>query len=556
MQNLSKINYMLGQRLASRYQILKKLSSTQDHRTYLAQDCQSVGNLKCIIKQIHPPLSDSKTLEQARNLVQQETTKLAQLNDFPQTPKLLDNFEEAQAFYLVQEWIEGISLKVELSNIYHYSEEQVITFLQESLTILQFIHEKRIIHQNIKPSNWIRRQSDSCLVLVGLGNIKPLGNSLAATITSENSCYIAPEQLRNRPQLSSDLYSLGLIAIQALTGINPVNFDEDEQGKILWESHYKGLSSLPSILNKMISLAPQQRYSSSQENLAVLNSCFTPLQHTYRPTEILTIAQTPQSNSVVTTLPSQIELPPTIITTSELDTIPKYELLESHLLPQQNAHKIVNNNSEIIVNKISIEQKTAFKKILNFCQSTLGKKLGIGLMIGLIFLIIYKFLEMREQQQIANVINQIELLYNDGEYQKCIVQTNSVETIQINVPIEKRLELESKCILGSASQQAAQFHYDEALAIAVKISPNSPNYQQAQKYIDDWSLNVLEKANQFYQDHGDLNQSLEMLKGIPETSPIKKKAIEQSIEWRKDHQNKAGKTIIDLCQLDSNLCSQ
>jgi hypothetical protein len=163
---------------------------------------------------------------------------------------------------------------------------------------------------------------------------------------------------------------------------------------------------------------------------------------------------------------------------------------------------------------------------------------------------------VRKQRQIAKIVNDIEKLYNDGEYQECASQSNAVNTVEAGVPEVKRIELSSKCVLGLATQQAGLSHYQKALAIAVRIPKISPNYEQAQNYMDDWSLNILQEAEQFYKQNHDLKVALEMIKAIPETSSVKKKALDSALKWREDYQSRPGKVLIDLCQVDSSLCSQ
>ncbi|GCL56136.1 serine/threonine protein kinase [Microcystis aeruginosa NIES-3806] len=528
---------MLGQLLNSRYQLIKSLGSTSDSKTYLAEDRNTSGDAACVIRQIHPPLKDAATLEQARHLVAQEVEKLYQLNTTPQIPKLLANFEEKQAFYLVQELIRGTSLKTELEKQQPYTEAEILRFLKESLTILRSPQEKGLIHQDIKPDNWIYREGDGELFLVGWGKIKPLGNDLAATMPINYRCYIAPEQLRNRPQISSDIYSLGVIAVQVLTGIHPINFAEDETGKIIWESHYQGNPCLVPIINQMISPHLKQRYASSREVLAALAQCEPPRT----ATEVLTSKpSSPPLPTVAYTAPS----PPSSVAPPIPLPTPAPIIPETAKLTTENPAPIITPT------------KNRQEELLNFVKSPTGKVLGICLALGLALVLIMQLWSVRKQRQIAKIVNDIEKLYNDGEYQECASQSNAVNTVEAGVPEVKRIELSSKCVLGLATQQAGLSHYQKALAIAVRIPKISPNYEQAQNYMDDWSLNILQEAEQFYKQNHDLKVALEMIKAIPETSSVKKKALDSALKWREDYQSRPGKVLIDLCQVDSSLCSQ
>jgi serine/threonine-protein kinase len=534
---------MLEQLLNSRYQKLRILGSSPNGRSFLAKDHKALDNDQCLIIQIHSPTNDTFILEKVRNLVAQEVSRLFLLNKSCQIPKLLDHFEEKGAFYLVQEFIEGTSLKTELENKPPFSQDKLVKFLQISLTILNLLHEKGIIHQDIKPDNWIYQQSDSQLFLVGLGKIKSQDNNLAATMPIDYRCYLAPEQLRNHPQMSSDIYALGMIAIQALTGINPINFTEDEQGKFLWESYTSISVNLEKILNKMTSHNLKTRYSCAKEVL-------TDLAYLYpTPTEILHPSYSATSFSAA--------IPVTTVSSNEtkMNPCPILQPTEASGSPNLSSiaeikHSSLENSIPAIVN-ISLSQK-----LLNFAKSSQGKVMAICLCLGLAFWLIMQVLEITKKKQIDTIINQIELSYSNGDYQKCISQSNAIDTIEIGVSEEKRIELSNKCVLQLAIQQAELFHYEEAIVIAIRVPNNSPNYQTAQNYIDNWSLKILEKTNQFYQDTGDLHKAIELIKVIPETSPIKKKALDFTIKWQNSYQSESGKTTIDLCQVNSTLCNQ
>ncbi|MEK0180300.1 protein kinase domain-containing protein [Microcoleus anatoxicus] len=117
------------------------------------------------------PNGDPDIFQKALELFRQEAIRLDELGNHPQIPNLLACFEQETQIYLVQEFIEGLTLKQELDqNI--YSENQIWQLLQDLLPVLQFIHEHRVIHRDIKPENIIRRQSDNKPVLIDFGIAK------------------------------------------------------------------------------------------------------------------------------------------------------------------------------------------------------------------------------------------------------------------------------------------------------------------------------------------------------------------------------------------------
>jgi len=143
---------MLGQLLDRRYRIIQTLGVGGFGQTYIAEDTK-LYNSKCVVKQLKPLATDPMTLKVARRLFDSEAQVLHQLGSHDQIPRLLAHFEENQEFYLVQELIEGHPLSDELTPGKRLSESYVISLLQSNLTALAFVHQKKVIHRDIKPPN-------------------------------------------------------------------------------------------------------------------------------------------------------------------------------------------------------------------------------------------------------------------------------------------------------------------------------------------------------------------------------------------------------------------
>ncbi|MBD1940798.1 serine/threonine protein kinase, partial [Coleofasciculus sp. FACHB-712] len=219
---------MLGKTLSGRYQIIKHLGGGGFGQTYLAEDQQLPGNPQCVVKQLKPKANDSLTLEVARRLFDREVQVLYRLGNHNQIPQLLAHFEEEQEFYLVQEFIEGHELKQELPVGKQLREDFVIVLLQDLLEVLAFVHQQDVIHRDIKPSNLIRRKQDGKLVLIDFGAVKEVGTETVSssgettlTVVIGSPGYMANEQLSGKPRFSSDIYAVGMLGIQALTGLPP-----------------------------------------------------------------------------------------------------------------------------------------------------------------------------------------------------------------------------------------------------------------------------------------------------------------------------------------------
>ena len=276
----------LNQTLDGRYQINEILATRLWGRTYFAQDLRRPSQSECIIhhfKQIPEILNYA---EWVRSLFAKEAALLEEFGTHEQVPQLLACFEEDQGFYVVQEFIEGRSLSQELIPNQPWSDEQVVTLLREVLEPLAFIHDRGGLHGNIKPDNLLRRQNGR-LVLIDFGSMPQIQREWMMAyglkgdlMHGSETGYQPLEQLQGLPCAASDVYAIGMIAAQALTGKHPTQFQIDPQsGKVLWLPHYEEAIAalnrgLIGVVNRMVQWDLSQRFSSAGEALEALQAVF------------------------------------------------------------------------------------------------------------------------------------------------------------------------------------------------------------------------------------------------------------------------------------------
>lgn len=270
---------MLGKILGGRYQIVRHLGGGGFGQTYLASDLHLPGKPHCVVKQLKPRMSDPDALQAARRLFDTEAEALYALGSHEQIPRLFAHFEEAQDFYLVQEFIEGQVLSQALKLQPQFTELEVIHLLQDLLTVLEFVHQQQVVHRDIKPSNLIRQQSDRRLILIDFGAVKQIGAQVidereaSITIAVGSSGYMPNEQLAGKPRFSSDIYAVGMMAIQCLTGIYPKKLREDPKtSEIIWRDQVQVSTEFANVLDTMVRYDFRQRYESAKEALEALRS--------------------------------------------------------------------------------------------------------------------------------------------------------------------------------------------------------------------------------------------------------------------------------------------
>jgi tetratricopeptide (TPR) repeat protein/tRNA A-37 threonylcarbamoyl transferase component Bud32 len=279
---------MLTQILGGRYQIISYLGGGGFGTTFVAEDTYLPGNPRCVVKQLKPQATDSLTLQTARRLFDTEAQVLYQLGTHDQIPRLLAYFEENQEFYLVQEFIKGCDLSQELPPGKQLKEEQVISLLQEILEILEFVHHQKVIHRDVNPRNLVRREQDGKLVLIDFGAVKQITTQVVnptiktkVTVAIGTPGYVPSEQAQGNPKLSSDIYAVGIIGIQALTGLLPEQLLKDaDTDEIMWHHQAQVSPELADILDKMVRYDFRQRYPCATEALQALKELRNPLSAT------------------------------------------------------------------------------------------------------------------------------------------------------------------------------------------------------------------------------------------------------------------------------------
>jgi serine/threonine protein kinase len=150
----------------------------------------------------------------------------------PRLIPVLDHGLSGSCYYLIAPDLGGTSLAAELLDTTPVAPEEAIAILTEILEGLEALHGAGLVHRDLKPQN-ILRLEDGHLALIDLGLAGVVGRGGTLTQTEEllgTPAYMAPEAIQSGfPVVSSDLYSVGVMAYEMLTGTNP--FVAPEMGK-------------------------------------------------------------------------------------------------------------------------------------------------------------------------------------------------------------------------------------------------------------------------------------------------------------------------------------
>ena len=166
---------------------------------------------------------------------------------------------------LLRSYIAGRSLADEFAQG-PMAIEPVMQCLQDMLTVLAAVHSQHVIHRDIKPSNILRRQGGQ-LVLIDFGAVKALqvpGPAAGPTVAIGSLGYMAPEQQSSRPCFGSDLYGLGMVILQALSGRHPLSFDPPATCERVGVSVPDDVAQF---IDRLVHLDHRERYGTAVEAL-------------------------------------------------------------------------------------------------------------------------------------------------------------------------------------------------------------------------------------------------------------------------------------------------
>jgi serine/threonine-protein kinase len=259
----------VNQEFDGRYLIERKLGSGGMADVYLAED-QELGRRVALKLLNERHANDEQFVERFRR----EAQSAAGLNH-PNIVSIFDRGRAEGTYYIAMEYLDGRTLKELLIRNGPTPVPIAIDYSRQILGALAFAHRNGIVHRDIKPHNIVVRK-DGRLKVTDFG----IARSGASQMTEAGSIvgtaqYLSPEQARGAPvDARSDLYSLGIVLYEMLTGKVP--FTGDAPVEIAMK-HLTAVPQPPSklrpdvphdldaVVMRALSKEPDQRYASAEE---------------------------------------------------------------------------------------------------------------------------------------------------------------------------------------------------------------------------------------------------------------------------------------------------
>ncbi len=200
--------FLLGQAVG-KYQILSNLGSGGFGTVFLAKDVWI--DKKVAIKVPHRQSGDfDELLQEPRLLAALDHTNIVGIL----TAERVDN-----VFFIVMEYVKGESLEAVLDREKSLDTARALNYILQILSGLEHAQAAQVLHRDLRPANVLISES-GVVKVADFGTSRFLEKSHATTVIGSPP-YMAPEQFQGRAVLASDVYSVGVILYQMLTGTLP-----------------------------------------------------------------------------------------------------------------------------------------------------------------------------------------------------------------------------------------------------------------------------------------------------------------------------------------------
>ena len=265
---------LTGRLIAGRYQIESLVASGGMASVYLASD--SVLERKVALKVIHPHLAKDKSFVEKFKREAKVAAKLSH----PNLVNVFDQGSDEDVIYLVMEYVPGINLRDAMNNFGALEPKKALEIIEPLTAALAAAHGAGILHRDLKPEN-VLLSDDGSVKLGDFGLARSISQQTQTGSVVGTVAYLSPELvLRGQADARSDIYSLGVMIFEMLTGSQPYSGEQAVQvayqhanDKVKAPSTLK--ASIPELLDEIVlwctARDPAHRPSSAVALLPVIS---------------------------------------------------------------------------------------------------------------------------------------------------------------------------------------------------------------------------------------------------------------------------------------------
>lgn len=269
--------------IAGKYKTFKKLARGGMGTLYLARHARMQVDNTRVIKVIDPDMMDTHGVQERFYREIQVTAALSQRNEH--IVRIYDDFgeEEGLGHYFVMEYLEGDTLTSKMKPGQPLATPLVFLLFSQLCTTLNAAHQQGIVHRDIKPDNILlihRENHDHFVKVIDFG----IARSDHATLMQltrgivGTPRYMSPEQCKgDRIDTRADIYALGILLYELLTGYNPYGLDttgRERSGMAALSAHTSrqpiplshwqpSLKHLDPVLAKALAKSPNDRFETT-----------------------------------------------------------------------------------------------------------------------------------------------------------------------------------------------------------------------------------------------------------------------------------------------------
>lgn len=256
------------------YRLIKRLSSGLID-TFIAENIGDNREQYSVVKVFNLNGFTDRERQYLTNLLTQTASNISKIQPHPQVAKIINFFEQGSAFYIVENYFQGHGLDVEITPGKLLSESYAIALLQNALVPLDWLHQQNIVHGNIHPGNLIRRQQDGKIILTDIGAVKQVWQGAIFTIKPQPQIiprinYLPPGYPLDTRTFDSDIYGLGAIAIQAMSGLPIEQLVTYPNRELIIPRQLQISRGFSILLRQMVSPHTEERFKSVREVLVAL----------------------------------------------------------------------------------------------------------------------------------------------------------------------------------------------------------------------------------------------------------------------------------------------